>query len=447
MGYAFAPASRVSGGLFERIAMTIGLGILVNYCLMLTGQPITRVLAAGLLLAIWGAWRLSRDRAASSTRAILKSRVAIITGACVIYLVAVYYLQVLSEPLLHWDARSIWFFHARMIWLEGALRQQAGWNHHSIVFSHPDYPMLVPALAAQLTSLKGYWNEFLPKGSLVVMLVPIVLWILSFRRRSVTFVLLVLAFFFSLGGWLWNGYMDGYLVMYAGVALLSFGRYLSEGRLVDLCSAMVAAGIASNLKNEGLLFAVCFVAAVLVSGIKYSELTVKRLAKHFRTNPVAIGVLLLSIAPAVMWTLCKAAWGIQSELTGDPVQAWARLSVRLFDGATPQYLLNYLLVRSTAIWLVAGLLITTWIFLGRRSLKIHPGATVAALTALLYVCGLYAVYLSTPHNFEFHVSTSGTRTMTTASMALLVSLFFLLSALEVNADRAGQPGRVLDTES
>jgi hypothetical protein len=37
--------------------------------------------------------------------------------------------------------------------------------------------------------------------------------------------------------------------------------------------------------------------------------------------------------------------------------------------------------------------------------------------------------------------------MTTASMALLVSLFFLLSALEVNADRAGQPGRALETAS
>jgi hypothetical protein len=65
----------------------------------------------------------------------------------------------------------------------------------------------------------------------------------------------------------------------------------------------------------------------------------------------------------------------------------------------------------------------------------------------LYVCGLYIVYLSTPHDFEFHLATSGTRTMTTASMALLVSMFFLLSGLEVNADQIRQPGRELQSVS
>jgi hypothetical protein len=194
------------------------------------------------------------------------------------------------------------------------------------------------------------------------------------------------------------------------------------------------------------LFAACFAAAVLVLGIKYSELTVKRLVERFLATPAAIRVLLVSIAPAIMWTMCKAAWGIQSELTGDPVQAWGRLSIRLFDGVTPQYLLNYLLVRSTAMWLVAGLLGAVVLFLGRRKLKLHPGAAVAALTALLYVCGLYAVYLSTPHNFVFHVSTSGTRTMTTASMALLVSLFFLLLTLEVDANRVAR-GRARESVS
>jgi hypothetical protein len=445
IGYAVAPASRVHGGRLERVAMTVGLGILVDYGLMLTGQPITRVLAAGLIVGLWGAWRLSKDHRAAGGYTTVWSRASTLSTICIVYVMAVYSLQILSEPLVHWDARSIWFFHARMIWIEGALREAAGWNHPSIVFSHPDYPKLVPALAAQLAAVRGHWNEFLPKGSLVIMLVPLVLWVASFRRRSVAFVLLVLAYL-SLGGWMWNGYMDGYLVLYSSVALLSFGRYLSGQRIVDLCSALVAAGIAASLKNEGMLFAVCFAAAVLGVGVKYHECRLGRLAERFRSNPVAILVLSLSIAPAIMWTVCKKAWGIQSELTGDPVEAWGRLSARL-DGMTPQYLLNYLIVRSTAMWLVAGVLVAIVIFLGRRNLKLHPGAVVAALTAALYVCGLYTVYLSTPHDFEFHLATSGTRTMTTASMALLVSMFFLLSGLEVNADQIRQPGRELQSVS
>ena len=154
-----------------------------------------------------------------------------------------------------------------------------GWTHPSLQFSHPDYPKLIPAIAAQLAYLKGYWNEFLPKGSLLVMLVPLSLWVFSFRQKSATFILLVLMFFFSLGAaWLTNGYMDGYLAGYCGVALLSFGRYLSERRDTDLYSGVCALGIAASIKNEGLLFGLCLVAALLVIG-----------ATHSRMDPQPVG--------------------------------------------------------------------------------------------------------------------------------------------------------------
>jgi hypothetical protein len=298
--------------------------------------------------------------------------------------------------------------------------------------------MLVPAIAAQLASLMGYWNEFLPKGSLIVMLIPLVLWVFSFSKWTVGFVLLVLTFFFSLDGWLWNGYMDGYL--YGGVALLSFGRYLSGAREVDLCSAIVAAGIAASLKNEGVLFAVCFSTAVLVLGVKYSECSVMRLATRLRSGYMA-GTVFLSISPTVIWAICKRAWGLQNALTGDPVQGWARLSTRLFDGISPQYLVDHLFVRSTAIWLVIVLLAGIVMFQRRRRLKPHPGAVVGALTATLYACGLGAVYLSTPADLGWHLSTSGTRTMMTASMAFCVSIFFLLSDLELDPRQRVQNSR------
>ena len=102
-----------------------------------------------------------------------------------------------------------------------------------------------------------------------------------------------------------------------------------------------------------------------------------------------------------MWEVCKKAWGLQSELVGDPFQAFTRLSVRLFDGTTPQYLLNYLTVQATATSLLTVVVAAVVIFQRRRRVKLHPGAAVAFLTAALYVCGLYAIYLSTPYNFLF----------------------------------------------
>jgi hypothetical protein len=60
----------------------------------------------------------------------------------------------------------------------------------------------------------------------------------------------------------------------------------------------------------------------------------------------------------------------------------------------------------------------------------HPGALVAALTAMLHFCGMVVVYLSTPATLYFHLTTSATRTMASTRIALLVSMFFLLSEFE-----------------
>ena len=442
MGYAVTAFRRAgSGQRFEHVALTLSAGILINYCLMLTGQTIARVFIAGMLLAMWGAVRFFRAPAGPKGPAlqgagpgvgrVLWDPSTVFSLCCVVYILGVYYLVMFSEPLLHWDARSIWFFHAKMIWTEGALRQHAGWNHPSLAFSHPDYPKLIPAIAAQLAYLKGYWNEFLPKGSLLVMLVPLSLWVFSFRQKSATFILLVLMFFFGLGAaWLTNGYMDGYLAGYCGVALLSFGRYLSESRDTDLYSGVCASGIAASIKNEGLLFGACLIAALFLVGATSSEWTLSRFAKRIRTDSQLAIVLILSIVPTLMWTIDKRAWGLQNDLAGDPSAAFSRLSTRLLDGFSAQYVLSYLTLRATTIWIVLGLLAVIVIFSLAQRLTLHRGALVAAATAALYVGGLYIVYLSTPLDLTFHLSTSAARTMATGSLALFVSMFFLLSSLE-----------------
>lgn len=77
--------------------------------------------------------------------------------ACVLLL---YYFTILIDPLEDWDARSIWFFHAKMIAAAESIGLRAGWGHPSLRFSHSDSPNLIPALAAQLSHLLGYWNEY-----------------------------------------------------------------------------------------------------------------------------------------------------------------------------------------------------------------------------------------------------------------------------------------------
>ena len=95
-----------------------------------------------------------------------------------------------------------WFFHAKMIWTQGALNEYAGWTDPSLQWSHPEYPKLIPALAAQVAFLKKYWNEVIPKASLFIILVPALFWVFSFFKKNLNFLLLVLLLFFSLSWWL-----------------------------------------------------------------------------------------------------------------------------------------------------------------------------------------------------------------------------------------------------
>jgi hypothetical protein len=430
-GYAVAGLDRRASGL-TGAAFAIAAGLLLNFCLMLTGQPMSRVLAAGAVIAAYGAIRLARtvrlrSVAPRGARRAMRPAAWLALAA----LLAVYYVQILSEPLEHWDARSIWFFHARMIWSAGALRGSAEWTHPSIAFSNPDYPKLVPALAAELACLKGFWNDYFPKGSLMIVLLPIALWTFSFWRARLSFVLILGALFFGLEAWLWNGYMDGFLIIYAGVALLLIGRYAAERHEHDLYAAICAAGIAANLKNEGLLFAVCFLVAAFLGAGGSLASRLSRLGRRVRTDRTFAAAAILSVAPTIAWFALKKSWGLESDLARNPLDGAARFWTRFVDGESATAVFFYLVRHATAIWWLAALLGLAVSISFRKRVRLHPGAIIAVAAALLYGGGLYVVYLSTPHDIlDFYLATSATRTMATASMSLVVGLFFLLSQFE-----------------
>jgi hypothetical protein len=177
----------------------------------------------------------------------------------------------------------------------------------------------------------------------------------------------------------------------------------------------------------------CVITALFVISREYPEFSPRQFARRIRTESLFARVLLLSIAPTLMWTMCKRAWGLQSDLASDPLAGFSRLLNRLADGVTPRYLLNYLTVRATAMWLLIGLFAVVVMFSVYQRSKMHRPALVAAMTSVLYFCGIYLVYLSTPHNIlNFYLFTSATRTMATVCVALFVSMFFLLSSLEVH---------------
>jgi hypothetical protein len=281
----------------------------------------------------------------------------------------------------------------------------------------------------------GYWNEYAPKGGLFLMLLPAVFLLWGLRSRRASFVLIVVVLLFSQYAWLSNGYMDGYLVLYAALALLLLGRSVSSGNQADLYAGACALGIAAALKNEGTLFAFCVSAALaVVLGPK----PLVRMAARVRIEPRLLLIPILSVLPIVLWGIRKAAWGVKNDLTGDAAGVLERALSRLSDGASPQYIFKYLTISGTDLWVPGAALILLMAFAGWRGFTIPRATLLAATTALLYFGALYFAYLSTPHGLHFHLSTSAARTMAGVRIALFVAVYFLISNFELPVTRDRQ---------
>ncbi len=192
--------------LLPQIPLLLIWGLILNYGLVLSLQSLKTSLMFSDLLAVCGlgcfaAFSFHQTFRVSKTLKVLPGKIYLegykwlgIALVCLLYVA-----PIVAQPLLTWDARSIWFFHAKMIYVAGSFSQATGWTHPSAAWSHVHYPNLVPVLAAQVAYLKGFWNEYLPKAALIFVLVPAVLWLFTFARRSMSFALLLMLLPFSLG--------------------------------------------------------------------------------------------------------------------------------------------------------------------------------------------------------------------------------------------------------
>ena len=415
------PSSRL-----EKIAFSLTTGLLANHLILLAVQSLQVSLWVGaavagcasvrILVRRRGRFRFKRD----------EDPFPLVMAVCVALL---YYFTILIEPLEDWDARSIWFFHAKMIASAESIGLTAGWDHPSLRFSHADYPNLIPALAAQLSHVLGYWNEYMPKFSLFLVLIPPVFWVFSFWSRSFSFLLLALVFPFGLKGYLWSGSMDGYVALYAAVSMLLLGRYFVEGRMLDLMAGISCLAMAGNIKNEGILVGLIGVFAIAATGIWTGKLGFTALKKSF--GPARAAWLAVVLVPAAVWSVFyKHKWGLANDLQLGSAAALHRMMNRLSDGVSfPLILKETLFNTESTVWLslaafAAGVILMT--VAKRRTAGWMP----ALVTAGVYYGCMVTVFLLIPNDPTVHLLSSLHRTMLTTSGCLVVGAYFALREFE-----------------
>jgi hypothetical protein len=402
-------------------------GLIINYGMILVFQSLTISLVAGGIISIFGICCFALSVFRDHTRQILTSssmnKWIGISFICLLFLA-----PILSEPLTDWDVRSIWFFHAKMIYVADTIGQSAGWQQPSVVFSHPDYPNLVPALAAQVAHVMGFWNEYIPKASLIFMLVPAVAWLFTFARRSFSFVILLLLILFnSFGGAsLYNGLMDGYFALYFSIAMLLLGRYIISSQPIDLVSSLCCLIALLYIKNEGVLAAL--IGLCLIIWIRLLKEKPIRPKTFFFMKWKYYLAVVIALIPFALWTLYKRQWGLSNDLGIGTTQSFLRIISRLTDGSY-RLVFQGVYVQIGGALLLLGLLYFASVALNKSFVK----ESLPALTAAGIFClGTIIIYLLTPYDLGWALSSSIDRTMLSVNWCIFIGCYYILNSIENN---------------
>ncbi len=398
------------------IALLILLGIVLDYFLVQSMGDLKRSLMLGCLLSFIG--YISLMAYLIKTR----NKICNISGMVIFtFLYISCILIVVIEPLEGWDARHIWFLHAKMIYYNASMDAGGHWTLPSVGHFHSDYPKLISVLAAQIAFVAGYWNEYLPKMSLVVLLVPAVAFLLSLLQKKTWHIPLTIFPLLFLNVWLKNGYADGYLALYVGTGTFLWGRWLDKKEDYDLFSAIIFTGISINLKNEGQLYAL--IVAVLLLAVLFSKSNRSWLVERL-TKIGTIVLLFVSLSGFICWEIRKYSLGLKNDLKlGNG--SFERVLNRIEDGSLYRILKHVFVFDNLNLSLGFLLSALTWALWRRRRLRF--GFSVCFLVCFSYFVGIVSIYLATPYDLVgFHLPTAN-RTMLPVHILLLAASYYIIS--------------------
>jgi hypothetical protein len=372
--------------------------------------------AFGSMLAA-AAWALHRWRLPAASDFDFNAKAV----AVVVAILAAFVLPMLLEPLTAWDARSIWFFHGKRIFFDGGLNSSRGWSNPEYGVFHSSYPKLLPMLAAEMAQVAGFWNEYIPKGGVFVLLVPVVLAIVSATRAGwMSAALLAVLLLLTPGDLMWDGYADGYLATYTAVGLLFLARWLGELRRIDAVSAIIYLGVVLNLKNEGAFVALCSGASLLV--IAAATRNVGAILA-LRKDRLVLLAAALPVATYLTWWFVRTRWGLHDDLLGG--DSLSRIPARL--NAADMGLIARALLPVHFLWVLAMLIAAVCIALGFRTRLSLVRHALPVLVGILYAAGIFIVYLTTPYDLAWHLRTSADRVMLVPTLAATVTAYLILA--------------------
>jgi len=312
-------------------------------------------------------------------------------------LLVILYLGLLSLGTVatSWDARSIWLFHAKRIFIDNSIFAQLD---DYAIWSHNDYPVIAPLLSASFAKLIGFWNEIFPKASNVFFILPPLLIFYGHINNNRLFTLMVIGIFYIIAKLLLNGYMDGILALYALSTLIIAKYYFYDKQNVGLLFILQSI-VLVNIKIEGF-----FIFAVIIASIFLTKphITYANLKRY-----------IICLVPIIFWALWKFivhAHGVVNYIYGGLA---TNNLISLLDHVKSRFQPDSLLMifEHTLLFKYYLLLALPLLFY-RKIVNVQLDQIIKAslLFFALYWLFLFTVYVLTPHDLYWHLKGSATRT-------------------------------------
>jgi Dolichyl-phosphate-mannose-protein mannosyltransferase len=416
-------------GLMVGVSLTPGFGLgifsMVFWLMRLYGAPHLIIVDASLLVLLGLTYSVQRARAvqrfpnvsakASDSLDIDAPRwlARILTASFVIATIAALYhaaLRVIAHPHGEgWDAFAIWNLHARFLFL-GAVHWRDGFNA-LIPWSHPDYPLLIPAAIAHLWSYVGHDDPPVPAivGFIFTFstLALLVSSLASLRGRNAAMLgglaLSSTPFFIEQGT---SQYADVPLSFFilASLVLLNVTEGHNTESLRPVMLSGLAAGFAAWTKNEGLLFLSALIAAQ--AWAIFSSPRRQTSSHESAGNWRRLASFVLGAAPV----LVLIAWFKHTIAT--PGDLFSTPYVMIQKILTPSRWWTILqwfakeFLRFGNWWIIPAtmaILAFCVLTLPTRKRGSSPVLHISALALCVTLAGYFAIYLITPRDLYWHL--------------------------------------------
>jgi len=438
------PTSRSESPFWIKAYLSVGLGLGISSCCfflwLLFLKPDVKsfiilefVIIAMLLLVYSVSSKRNISRLDFSQEASRKSGIypiIVLTFVAVLLIAAyVFVCFSLENPHGDWDAWGIWNSRARFIFRGN--EQWRGAFSGILHWSHPDYPLLVPGVIARCWKYIGDDPTIIPIliSALFTLSTAglLISSILMFRDKSQALLagmILLGTPLFIIGGA--SQYADVPLSFFilSSMVLFCFKDFDEENRFGLLVLAGMMAGLAAWTKNEGMLFLVAAAIAHFVSVI---------LTKNPRDYLRESCAFVIGVAPVLAIILYfKTQIAAATDLFVG--QSSEVLFQRLIEPS------RYLAVGAAFIkrlfWFGNGLfmmLILYRILVGENLQKIKAFKTnviMQIITLSLMFIGYFLVYVITPFDLPWHLSTSLNRLLLHLWPSFIFMFFLIMRSPE-----------------